>query len=157
MFHRAIGLRHSSTFATFSVDSEGAIGKIALGGPQAREFDVILTGQLKKTDLNAVQLKYWFQHKLALTAHQPGFYPKSEAGKFAYLGRNRVFRQESRRPTVDRAFVPDAIEQQPIANCQGQPQLISLPSKRAQTQLRAIGCCFWVRNCNLIYGQSYPS
>ncbi|WP_293339728.1 hypothetical protein [Microcoleus sp. CAWBG58] len=68
--------------------------------------------------------------------HQPGCYPKSEAGKFAYLGRNRVFRQESRRPTVDRAFVPDAIEQQPIANCQGQPQLISLPSKLAQTQDR---------------------
>ncbi|WP_293346800.1 MULTISPECIES: hypothetical protein [unclassified Microcoleus] len=68
MFHRAIGLRHSSTFATFSVDSEGAIGKIALKGPQAREFDVISTGELKKTDLNAVQLKYLLQHKLAAVA-----------------------------------------------------------------------------------------
>ncbi|MEG5059066.1 hypothetical protein QUB60_14380 [Microcoleus sp. A2-C5] len=58
-------LRHSSPFATFSVDCDGAIGKIVLTGPKAREFDVISTGEWKKTELNAVQLKYLMQHKLA--------------------------------------------------------------------------------------------
>ncbi|MEG4913276.1 hypothetical protein [Microcoleus sp. B7-D4] len=48
-----------------SVDFYGELGKIFLLRPQAREFEVISTGELKKTELNAPQLKCLMHYKLA--------------------------------------------------------------------------------------------